>query len=57
MYAIKDKTWWAGIGTLTHSKSRDSSPLDYYFWEMVETKAYEDRLNTLFESEEEMSSK
>ena len=57
MYAIKDKTWWAGIGTLTHSKSRDSSPLDYYFWEMVNTKAYEDRLNTLFESEEEMSSK
>ena len=19
MYAVKDKTWWAGIGTLTHS--------------------------------------
>ena len=38
-------------------KSPDNNPLDYYFWNKVKTKVYEDRLNTPFESEEEMISK
>ena len=38
-------------------KSSDSNPLDYYSWNKVKTKVYEDRLNTPFESEEEMISK
>ena len=36
-------------------KSPDSNTLDYYFWNKVKTKVYEDRQNTPFESEEEIS--
>ena len=36
-------------------KSPDSNPLDYYFWNKVKTKVYEDRQNTPLESEEEIS--
>ena len=36
-------------------KSPGSYPLDYYFWNKVTAKAYEDRLNTSFESEEMIS--
>ena len=38
-------------------KSPDSNPLDYYFWNKVKTKLYEDRLNTPSENDEEMISK
>ena len=38
-------------------KSPDSNPLNYYFWNKVNTKVYKDRLNTPFESEEDMISK
>ena len=38
-------------------KSPDSNPLDYYFWDRVKTKVYEGRINTPFESEEEMIAK
>ena len=39
------------------SKSPGSNHLDYYFWNKVKMKVYENRLNTSFENEEEMISK
>ena len=38
-------------------KSPGSNLLNYYSWNKVKTKVYEDRLNTPFESKEEMISK
>ena len=39
------------------SALQNQNPLDYYFWNKVKTKEYEVRLNTPFESEEEIISK
>ena len=38
-------------------KSPDSNLMDYFFWNKVKMKVYEDRLNTPPESEKEMISK
>ena len=38
-------------------KSPDSNPLDYFFWNEVKTKVYAGRLNTPFETEEEIIKK
>ena len=35
-------------------KSRDSNPLDYFFWNEIKRKVYQGRLKKPFESEEEM---
>ena len=33
MYAVKDKTWWAGIGTLTHSPLGAFCGIRSFFWQ------------------------
>ena len=38
-------------------KSPDNDPLNYYFWNKIKTKVYEDGLNTPFENEEELISR
>ena len=37
--------------------SPDCNPLDYYFWDKIKTKVYEDRFNQAFENENELKKK